>query len=146
MVVILSHGLVFPDIEPPTIIILHWRSGICCQYGSCSCLFSFVILSKLIIIFNFSFLGILTILLFTLLKHMFHIILYHSIKCLQSLVIFCTQCNLVNFCGEYTAYFTFIFYCEFTIVSLFSWQVLQFLSLILRFFAPFFMPFVFLST
>ena len=95
MVVILSHGLVFPDIEPPTIIILHWRSRICCQYGSCSCLFSFVILSKLIIIFNFSFLGILTILLFTLLKHLFHM---NSISLHQVFVVPCHFLHSMQSC------------------------------------------------
>ena len=52
----LSSAFAFLDSGLPTISILYRWSGICAHHGLCSCLFSPVTPSELIIIFNFSFL------------------------------------------------------------------------------------------
>ena len=64
--------LVFLDLEPRTISILHGWSGICSQSQLCSCLFSSVTLLKLIIIFIFLYLIVSPVLLCTLFQELCH--------------------------------------------------------------------------
>ena len=79
--------LFFLDTESPTINVLYVWSGICAQWELCPCLLFPTTSSKSIIIFSFSFLCILTILLYTLLlvlSHMDIFITHHFV-----IVFFC---------------------------------------------------------
>lgn len=66
----LSNAFVFLDTELMAISILYGQSEVLDQFELCSCVFSHVTSSRLIIIFNFSFLYIISVLLCSLYQHL----------------------------------------------------------------------------
>ena len=100
-----SNAVAFPDPEPPAINVLYVWLGTRDQCALSFSLFSFVTSSKLIIIFNFSFLHFYQISFAHLSSTCAIWIRYYCTKRLQSLVITSTQCDLVNLFCEYIACF-----------------------------------------